>query len=189
MKKLGIIVCLMLVTAFVFAQSSADFVVDKAKSTLNWDAKKVVGGHYGTVNIKEGTMKLNGSKIVAGNFIIDMTSIVCTDAARVTDHLKNADFFDVEKFPTATFIISKIEGTDANPKITGRLTIKGITKDITFPANVTVKNNVFEASANVVINRLDYDIRFRSSNFFENLGDRAIENEFTLKLQIVANAK
>lgn len=187
MKKLGLFICFLFVSTLIFAQNATEYSVDVAKTTLKWDAKKVVGAHHGTVNLKNGKLQLNGSKISGGNFIIDMPSLVCLDNGRVTGHLKNEDFFDVEKYPTATFIITKVEGSDTNPKITGRLTIKGITKVISFPATVSVKDNAVHAEANITVNRLEYDIRYRSSSFFENLGNRAIEDNFIIKLNMVAN--
>ncbi len=174
---------------FAFAQTSADFVVDKSKSTINWEAKKVVGGHVGHIAIKEGTVKVNGNAVTSGNFVIDMPTLVCTDNGRVTDHLKNADFFDVEKFPTSSFVITKVESNASGATVTGKLTIKGITKDLTFPATIAVSGNTLTTKATVKVNRLEYDIRFRSSRFFADLGDRAIEDEFTLTLDITATRK
>lgn len=177
------------VASFAFAQTGADFLVDKSKSTINWEAKKVVGGHVGHIAIKEGTVKVNGSAVTGGTFVIDMPSLVCTDNARVTTHLLNADFFDVEKFPTATFVITKVENSGPKATVTGKLTIKGITKDLTFPANIAVNGNTVTTKATVIVNRLEYDIRFRSSRFFADLGDRAIEDEFTLTLDVTSTRK
>lgn len=189
MKKIVFVLFLSCVSTVAWAQNSTEYLVDKVASKLNWDAQKVVGGHVGTINIKEGTLQVADNQITGGRFVIDMPSLVCTDAARVTDHLKNEDFFDVEKFPTSTFVISKVEQRSGSATITGKLTIKGITKDISFPATVSVANNKLTAKATAKINRLDYDIKFRSASFFSGLGDRAIENEFTLEINLVASAK
>lgn len=190
MKKMSVLIIFLCSFGLLSAQTAVDYPVNLEKSKLEWDAKKVVGGHVGYVNLKDGAVKLNGDKLEGGSFVIDMPSLVCTDAERVTGHLKNEDFFDVEKFPNATFVIAKVD--NANPKapvITGRLTIKGITNDLSFPATVQVSGNTMNATATVKVNRLDYDIRYRSSNFFADLGNRAIEDEFTMKINLVAETR
>lgn len=187
MRKMTVLIAFLCSIGFLSAQTAVDYPVDLEKSKLEWDAKKVVGGHVGYVHLKDGAVKWNGDRLEGGSFVIDMTSLVCTDTERVTGHLKNEDFFDVDKFPNATFVITKVD--NANPKepvITGRLTIKGITKDLSFPATVIHSGNGMNATATVKVNRLDYDIRYRSSSFFADLGNRAIEDEFTMKIQLVA---
>lgn len=187
MRKISVLIAFLGSFCLLSAQTSVDYPVDLERSKLEWDAQKVVGGHVGYVNLKDGAVKLNGDQLEGGSFVIDMTSLVCTDTERVTAHLKNEDFFDVEQFPNATFVITKVE--NANPKtpvITGRLTIKGITKELSFPAAVNVSGNAMSATATVKVNRLDYDIRYRSSRFFADLGNRAIEDEFTIKINLVA---
>lgn len=190
MRKMSVMIALLCSFGLLSAQTAMDYPVDLEQSKLEWDAKKVVGGHVGYVNLKDGAVKLNADRLEGGSFVIDMTSLVCTDTERVTAHLKNEDFFDVEKFPNATFVITQVD--NANPKapvISGRLTIKGITKDLSFPATVNVNGNTMNASATVQVNRLDYDIRFRSSRFFADLGNRAIEDEFTIKINLVAQLR
>src|SRR5690554_1463816 len=194
MKKVGLLIMMFCAATFAFAksgtaQSGTDYVVDKDKSTINWEAKRVVGGHVGLISVKEGAVKVDGNAVTGGTFVIDMPLLVCTDNGRVTGHLKNEDFFDVEKFPTSTFVITKVENSGPNATVTGKLTIKGITKDLTFPANITVSGNTLNTKATVIVNRLEYDIRFRSSRFFADLGDRAIEDEFTLQLDVTATKK
>lgn len=186
MKKVKLFMLFFCVASFAVAQSSTDYQVDKEKSSIKWEAKKVVGGHEGTIDIKDGVVKLIGGNITGGNFVIDMPSLVCTDVDRVTGHLKNADFFDVEKFPTSTFVITKVEQKEKISVITGKLTIKGITKDISFPASISIDNTKLEAKAEIKVNRLDYDIKYRSNSFFADLGNRAIEDEFTLHIHLVA---
>lgn len=168
------------------------FDVELEKSELKWNASKVVGEHYGTIKMKSGQMLVEKDKITGGNFVIDMTSIDCTDNAKVGAHLRNDDFFAVDKFPTATFVIknvkpiAKAEAGKPNHTVEGDLTIKGITHPISFPATITVKKGVAHAVADVTVNRVKYDIRYRSSSFFENLGDKAINDDFKLALNITA---
>ncbi|HMR18005.1 MAG TPA: YceI family protein [Sphingobacterium sp.] len=188
MKRIKLFLLFFCVATLAVAQSPTDYKVDGAKSSLRWEAKKVVGGHEGTINIKDGMVKVIGRTVTGGNFVIDMQSLVCTDAERVTGHLKNADFFDVEKFPTSIFVVTKVEQTEKGASVTGKLTIKGITKDISFPAVISIDETKLVAKAEVKVNRLDYDIRYRSNSFFADLGNRAIEDIFTLHVSLVATS-
>jgi polyisoprenoid-binding protein YceI len=121
-----------------------------------------------------------------------MTSITSTDGAgaRLEGHLKADDFFGVEKFPTANFVITKVTPAAAAGKLTvsGNLTIKGITKPISFPATLAVKGNSLSAVAKgVKVDRTKYDIRYGSKSFFDSIGDKAIDDEFTLDITLVAS--
>jgi polyisoprenoid-binding protein YceI len=189
MKKIGLLMTMLCASVFVFAQANAAYTVDVAKSTLKWNAAKVVGEHHGTVGIKDGTVNTTGNAITGGTFVIDMTSIVCIDNARVGAHLLNQDFFEVDKFPTATFVISKVTPGANGATVTGKLTVKGITKDLTFPAQLSVDGNSLNAKANITVNRLEYDLRYRSAAFFSGLGDRAIKDEFIMTLDLTATRK
>jgi hypothetical protein len=75
---------------------------------------------------------------------------------------------------------------DNNVNVTGDLTIKGITKPVTFPAKVGVKNGVAAASGTAVVDRTKYDIRYGSKSFFEGIGDKAIDNDFSLTFNVIA---
>ncbi|WP_187260933.1 YceI family protein [Pontibacter beigongshangensis] len=162
------------------------------KSELKWKAAKVVGEHYGTLRLKSGELTADKSKVTAGTFVIDMTSLVCTDNAKVGAHLLNDDFFDVPKYPTATFKITSVKplanavAGQLNYNVTGNMTIKGITNAITFPAIIAVREGVVTTKADVVIDRTKFDIKYRSSNFFEDLGNKAINDEFIVSLDVVA---
>ncbi|MFC3196390.1 YceI family protein [Parapedobacter deserti] len=177
---------------YSFTPSGAVFKVDGSKSKINWTGKNIAGGkHTGTINLSKGELRFADDRI-SGNFTADMSSITVTDltgdrAARLENHLKNEDFFDVPKFPEATFSISKATGSGSNLSITGDLTIKGITKSITFPAVVHQSGNTLHATATgIKIDRTQFDIKYRSGNFFSGLGDRAISDEFQLDIELVA---
>ncbi|WP_114784096.1 YceI family protein [Botryobacter ruber] len=178
--------------AVAVAAKAKSYAVVVEKSELKWNAKKITGEHYGTINLREGQILVSGSKPTGGSFVIDMPSLVCTDNGRVGAHLKNDDFFGVDKHPTAAFKITSLKpiakaaaGTP-NYTVVGDLTIKGITQPVTFPALITVKDGVATAKGDVTVDRTKYDIRYRSSSFFENLGDKAIYDEFTVSLNVVA---
>ncbi|HWV33885.1 MAG TPA: YceI family protein [Dyadobacter sp.] len=177
-------------------KSAADktLKVDPKASTINWGAKKVTGTHAGTVPLESGTLVVDNDKLKGGSFVADIKSLVVTDVTdkemngKLTNHLKSDDFFSVEKHPQAKLVISSVTPKGGNAyDVTGKLTIKGITQDVKFPATVTADAKKVTANAKVAIDRTKYDIKFRSSNFFENLGDKAIDNDFTLDVSLVAN--
>ncbi len=184
----------LVIVAMVVALSSFDlketgYKIDSGKSKITWVGKKVTGQHVGTINLLEGIITTKGKKITGGSFAIDMTSIKDSEAnARLETHLKSDDFFSVEKNPKATFVATKVEskGTDQYA-FTGNLTIKGITNEIQFPATIQVTNGQVNAKAKIIVDRTKFDIKFRSGNFFENLGDKAIEDNFELNVELVGS--
>ncbi|MFD1819131.1 YceI-like domain-containing protein [Pseudarcicella hirudinis] len=162
--------------------------VDTKGSKIHWLAKKVTGQHEGNINIANGSLTVDGGKVTGGNFTIDMKSIVCTDITdagynqKFISHITTGDFFEVEKFPTAAFKITKVVGET----ITGDLTIKGITKSVTFPAKISVKGTAATATASIPVDRTDFGVKYGSKKFFDQIGDKAIEDIFTLDVTLVA---
>jgi len=128
---------------------------------------------------------------------LDMTSISDEDITdkegngKLIGHLKSADFFNVEKYPTAKFEIGKMTpntkavGKD-NYNVTGKLTIKGITKDVTFPATVVIAGSKLTANADFKLDRTLWDIKYNSGKFFDSLGDKMIHDDFDIKFEIAA---
>ena len=164
------------------------YKVDVAKSNVKWHAKKVTGEHMGSVNISDGALMVDGTKITGGSFNMDMNSIVCTDITDATyngkliGHLKSDDFFSVAKHPKASFKITKVEGNN----VTGDMTIKGITNPITFPVSMKMEGKNVVANAKIVLDRTKWDIRFNSKKFFESIGDKAIFDDFEIDLTLTA---
>ena len=185
---------LSLAMAMVFGVASATTepiegekkVVNAEKSKVTWKAYKVTGGHKGTVKLKEGALIFDNEKLTGGEFVVDMTSLVTTDdlgdmKAKLEGHLKSDDFFSVDKHQTSKLVFTKAEAFNNNSyTVTGNLTIKGITKPITFV--VSVYGN--KATATMKVDRTNYDIKFRSGNFFENLGDKTIYDDFDLVVDL-----
>lgn len=170
------------------------FKVDGSKSKIAWLAKKVTGSHNGFINISGGTLQVDGSTLTGGSFNVDTRTMTVEDIkdekgnARLLGHLKSDDFFSVEKHPEASFAITSAKKKSGNTyDITGNLTIKGISQSITFPADVVVNGNQLNAKATIKIDRTKFDIKYRSNSFFENLGDKAIYDDFTLDVELVAN--
>ena len=190
MKSVKVIIATLAVGLITFAGVAAPKAVNinKSASSIGWLAQKVTGEHNGTVGISAGALNVDGNKLVGGNFTIDLKSIKdldITDAnynQKFIGHISSGDFFEVEKFPTATFVITKVAGN----QVTGNLTVKGITKSITFPAEIAVKGGKVSAKANITIDRTDFNIRYGSKKFFESIGDKAIYDDFALTVSLVS---
>lgn len=163
------------------------YTIDASKSTIAWSAKKVGGGHIGTLKIANGSLVYDGKSLQKGMFVMDMASIT-SDNEKLTPHLKSPDFFSTEKNPSSKFEISKVSpaGKD-RVNITGNLTIKGITSPLTFAATVKQEKGIVVAVASgVKVDRTKYDIKFRSKTFFGDIGDKAIDDEFELNINLTA---
>ena len=190
MKSVKVVIATLALGLITFAGVAAPKVVNvnKSASSVAWLAKKVTGEHNGTVGISAGALSINGNKLVGGNFTIDLKTIKDLDLTdpvnnqKFIGHITSGDFFEVEKFPTATFVITKVAGN----QITGNLTVKGITKSITFPAEIAVKGGKVSAKANITIDRTDFNIRYGSKKFFESIGDKAIYDDFSLTVSLVS---
>ena len=162
--------------------------VDVSKSTINWKASKVTGTHTGTVGIKSGSLDIEKGKLKGGSFVVDMKSIVVTDLSgtgkeRLEGHLNSDDFFSTAKFAEAKLEITKVTEMAMKGEfaVTANLTIKGISKPISFVA----KTSENSATASIKIDRTKYDIKYGSGSFFENLGDKAIDDTFELNINLV----
>ena len=171
-----------------FTIKDDQYKVDVEKSKLTWVGKKVTGQHNGTILLAEGTLSVKSKKVTGGSFAIDMTTITDVDKnERLVGHLKSDDFFSTEKHPKATFVITTITATEKDQySVKGNLTIKGITNEVEFPATIQQLGKQITAKAKILVDRTKFDIKFRSGNFFENLGDKAIEDNFELSVELVA---
>ena len=176
-----------------FAPAIDVYNVDLTKSKIVWVGRKVTGQHTGELKIASGNLTANGKALTGGNFVMDMKSMTCTDldaanGGKLLGHLKSDDFFSIEKNPTSKFEIIKVTAAGAGKvNILGKLTIKGITSDVSFPASVAQKKGVIVAVANnVKVDRTKYDIKYRSKSFIAEIVDKAIDDEFILNINLVA---
>lgn len=163
------------------------YTLDTARSNLSWSASRLAATpHTGTAPIKNGALILE-KESAWGDFTINLAQITeAKNNERFLNHVKSADFFDVEKHPTSQFTISNAERKDdGSYEITGDLTIKDITNEITFPATITSNNGELQASAKFEINRLNWNITYDSGSIFSELGDRAIKDEIGFELNLV----
>jgi polyisoprenoid-binding protein YceI len=183
------------------SEDSKVYTADVDASTVNWkggktfdDIKKPEEGHWGVVKLKDGTVTTKDGKLESGKFTADFNTFESKDLdadpdtkAKLDGHLKAPDFLDVEKFPTGTFEITSvtpIEGGDYNSEIAGNLDFRGVPKNVTFKANVTVDDNgVTIKSEEFAINRKDFGITFTGA------GGSVIKDEVLLQVDLTAKAQ
>lgn len=176
-----------------FAGEPTEYKADASKSKVTWTGKKVTGEHSGNISISEGKLTSDGKRFTGGTFVIDMESMTNTDITneeykgKLMGHLKSDDFFSTQKFPKATLVINKISPAGKDEyKVKGSLTIKGITKEVEFPATIKSSGSELTAKAKIEVDRTKYDIKYGSGSFFDNLGDKAIDDKFFLDVNLVA---
>lgn len=160
--------------------------VSPEKSTVTWKAYKVTGSHTGTVALQSGALAFDNGQLTGGEFTVDMTTLTATDLEgewkdKLVGHLKSDDFFSVEKHNLSSLVFTQVKASGKNSyEVTGNLTIKGITKPVTFDLSVYGS----KATATLKVDRAQYDIRYGSGSFFDNLGDKTIYDEFDLVVDL-----
>ena len=163
-------------------------------SVVEWVGSKPAGKHNGTINVTKGGVNVENGAITKAEFVLDMNSITVLDLQAgkgkedLEAHLKGTDpekvdhFFNVKDFPTASFVFKKFDGKN----LTGDLTIKGKTKEISFPATVAVSDNAVEISSEPFkINRVDFGVNYGSKSVFDDLKDKFINDD----IELVVKAK
>ncbi|WP_291862417.1 YceI family protein [Marinilabilia sp.] len=160
--------------------------VDAEESSLSWEAGKIGGSHNGTINLISGSLVVENGIIHSGEFVIDMESIAVTDIEdeslnqQLEGHLKSADFFDVENHKASRFKVLGSSKSGADLKVNGNLTIKGRT----LPANFVATPTGNGYKGRIVVDRTLYDVRYGSTKFFDNLADKAIDDEFVIDVDL-----
>ncbi|MBS7254014.1 YceI family protein [Flavobacterium branchiicola] len=169
------------------------FKLESAKSKIDWIGRKVTGSHNGTIDIKEGELVFNQGQLSSGKVVIDTTSIKILDVtdpatnAQFAGHLASDDFFNSAEYPEALFVITSATSNIAEiAHVQGNLTIKGITNEVAFDAAITTTADSATLAGKIVIDRTKYNIKFRSGNFFKDLGDTLIYNDFDLTINVTA---
>lgn len=171
--------------------------VDTTNSIIEWTGYKVGGQHTGTLMLKGGSLVFNEEGILeAGGFVVDMASLKVTDikdeatAGKLAGHLGSEDFFGVKEFPTANFKITKAisygeqEEGHTLYRIIGEMTIKDQTNTLKFNAKISEKDGIVTAMASPEIDRSEFDVRYGSGSFIDNLGDKVIYDEFKLDITL-----
>lgn len=185
------------ITETTVSETSSTEIADKnyevstSESVLKWIGYGVgTKNHFGNVNISEGEFGVQNGKLASGKLLLDMTTISSVDLTdpekkgNLEGHLKDTDFFNSAEHPIASIEITDASNMDA---VKGNLTIKGITNEVVFPAKLENVNDKVQLTADLSVDRTKYDITFRSGNFFKDLGDKLINDEF--KIAVVLFAK
>lgn len=173
---------------------AGNYQINTEESFIYWQGEFITGAkESGNVKLESGSLVVEGSTIVGGEFVIDMNTITSEpQIERLVNHLKSDDFFSVSTYPTSKFVLKTFEPTITDADSAGRyvvagdLTIKGITKPISLVATVTEEEGSLRAVASFAINRTEWDIRYNSSSFFSNLGDRVIRDSVMMGLDLKA---
>lgn len=156
--------------------------VDVASSVITWKGTKPTGAHNGTIMLKEGSLNVEEGKLVGGTFVVDMSSMKNEDldaesGAKLVGHLSAPDFFDVATYPMSKFVITNVEEAEGKLAVTGNLTVKDVTKSITIPATLTTEGNVTTfKSEKFNVDRADFNVKYGSKKFFDNLKDKFIDD-------------
>lgn len=168
--------------------SGQKYDIDVKESSVIWKGSMLVGtnSHTGYVYLSGGTLIVDDGATVGGTATVNMNTIEDENHSRnngLTDHLRSADFFDVEKFPVSTFAFTK--SSSAN-KITGNLTIKGITHAVSFPAKMEEKDGIITATGKLVIDRTKWGVVYKSGKFYDLMADQTMSDDIEFQIKIVA---
>lgn len=172
------------------ASEGADLTVSPTTSSVTWTGKKVTGEHTGDVQIKDGSIKVKDGKIVGGKIVLDLNTINVKDLegeykGKLETHLKSGDFFDVATHPEAVLEITDVKdgATPGTAVVSANLTIRGITKNITFDANVAeASDSAVKANADFNIEREDWNVSFAGKP------DDLISKQINFKINLEAAA-
>jgi polyisoprenoid-binding protein YceI len=166
------------------AAQGTRYLITSQNSKIEFVGSKVTGNHNGSFQDFSGQINYSGNVETSHVNITIKTDSLTTDTADLTKHLKTADFFDVAKYPEATFVSTSIKAGGANGAshtVTGNLTLHGATKSVSFPATIAVTPDVASVDANFSINRKDFGINYAGA------ANNLIRDDVVLKLTIRAN--
>lgn len=178
------------------------YTVDTQASSVKWLGTKPGGEHYGYVPIAEGELMVKDDMITGGNFTMNVANLTVEDIedeetnAKLAGHLRSPDFFNTDTFPTITFEITGVEqlqdeatdeGMQLTHKISGNLTIKDITKNISFKAQVNMLEDKIEAmTPQFLIDRTKWNVNYGSKKVFDNLKDNFIHDDIGITIKLHA---
>jgi len=168
------------------------------KSRIEWIGRNLTSAHSGIIKLHSGQLEVRAGRPVRGEFTLDMDSIENLDIRDsemrqvLIRHLKSDDFFDVRRFPTAEFRLSKITALpgaqrgNPNWEVTGELTLKTVTNEIAFPAMIGLTaDGLIAADAHFDIDRTRWKVLYGSGKFYEKLGKHLVNDEVSLALKLV----
>ncbi|MBZ9628097.1 YceI family protein [Psychroflexus sp. CAK57W] len=182
------------------SEMATTYKVDVDQSKIKWIGSKPAGEHNGTVSLSEGTLTANGDELVGGTIVIDMTSVDVLDLEGqdkkdLENHLmgysngKEDHFFNATKYPEANFEITGVNTVENQTMLSGNLTLKDTTKNITFPVQVSMNeadDSLVLLSDDIILDRTEWGIKFMSKSFIENLGDNFVSDEMKIAFDLTA---
>jgi polyisoprenoid-binding protein YceI len=184
----------------VAKKEGMSFKADTAESRIRFNGLGVGKNHPGKFKLNSGTVAVSDNKVTGGSFIIDINSMELEQQGdiyknKLRPHLLSGDFFEAEKFATAKFEITGVEPYEpkdsekslvegANFNVSGNFTLKGTTKNITFPARIELDDNVLKAKANFDIDRTQWQMNYGND---KTLGDKFISETVNIELNLKAN--
>ncbi len=180
--------------------NDGEYQVNVSESNLIWTGSKELIANYkdvGTLKVKEGNFSVASSSITGGEVVFDMGSLVGTETSntevtidKLATHLKSADFFDVAKYPTSKIVIKSVVQNGADYIVTGDLTIKDSTNEISFPAKISInESSDIVLDGDVTFDRTKWNLKYGSGTFIDDLGDNVISDSVTVNVRIVASAQ
>lgn len=176
------------------SNAAVKFMANPVESVIEWKGFKPTGTHNGTIKIESGVFAVKNGAIESGTFLIDMNSIVNLDIpadkegnGKLVGHLKSADFFDVEKYPSAAFEVTGFEEKEGKTMLSGNLTMKEKKNNISFPVTVSTEGDSFTlTSETFTIDRTKWDVQYGSKSIFKDLKDNFINDDIELKVVLKA---
>lgn len=186
------------VESVVVAGASIPYKLDLQNSVVNWKGSKPTGTHTGTIMFSDGEAIVKNDTLVGGKFVFDMNSITVTDLKSgdgkedLEAHLKGTGekekedhFFNVNKYPKGSFEVTKVTEENGKSMITGNLTLKEISKSITFPAVITNDEKAMTITSEAFpINRTEWNVNYASKSVFDDLKDKTIDDNIELKINV-----
>lgn len=177
------------------ARATASLQADLRRSVVKWKGTKFRGRgkHEGKVHLASGALTMCGQSVCGGSFTLDMRSIAVTDIPvddpiprnRLTTHLNSRDFFWTERYPTATFTLRQVSPRGAMYRVTGTLTLRGVTRPLAFDATVTESPGERRATSALTIDRQHWGVEYR----FDPIRNEIVDDEIGLVLELVFTSR
>ncbi len=168
------------------------YSIDTKESVITWEGSMLLDieeEHKGYVYLSKGELMIEKGQLVGGTAEIDMNTMEYGDKENKNTpikHLKSSDYFDVEKFPISTIAITKVESLSGQTIVTADLTIKGVTRSVTFPTKMEMKDGIVKAIGKLIIDRTDWGIRYASGKFYDTVADQVVSDNIEFHMKIVA---
>jgi len=167
-------------------------MIASKESVIKWKGSSLNGlnAQTGYVYLSKGELRVENGQLIGGTVEIDMNTIEDKNHGRdnkLVNHLKDPDFFEVQRFPFSTISITKVKSDNAAHKqVTANLTIKGITHPVAFQTETEVTDGTVKANAKLVIDRTKWNVRYKSAKFYANLANQTMSDSIEFDIQIVA---